>query len=65
MHEESAVQSKSSSSGGTSKPNNNSSKRTSPCLKTLKDDTIKQGGAINKGGIVSLFPKNNSLFPSQ
>jgi hypothetical protein len=64
MHEEAAVHSKSSSSGGTAKPNNNSSKRTSPCLKTLRDETLKQG-ATNKGAIVSLFPKNNSSQPPQ
>jgi len=48
-----------SSSGGTVK-SNNSSKRTSPCLKTLRDDSLKQGTPSNKGATVSLFAKNNS-----
>ncbi len=53
---EEAVLSKSSSSAGTTK-SNNSSKRSSPCLKTLRDEPNKLGASANKGAIVSLFAK--------
>ncbi len=54
---EEAVLSKSSSPAGTSK-SNNSSKRSSPCLKTLREEPNKQGASANKGALVSLFAKN-------